>query len=382
MKYTYTFGNILEKVKKHISLASQFDTAQETQIKEVINNVHLDICNQIPFPSLRKRYSFTAVPWVITGTATVVNGSATVVIAGDTPDITWIDKAIRISNDAPYYYITAVSGQNVTIDALYTSTSGSGLNYKVFQLGYDMPRDFVGGRDTDFRDMNLAYSLEYVPWEEISHYDPGLFEYGPPISYTRIPDFAHRDPIGTTTNTMDAGTNTTTVVDAALTYSDNDHYTNWVLVNTTRNLTSQVTGYVGASHTLTISPAITAQTTGDSYYLIDVRVQLMPYPIPSDLRNFTVEYMVEPTEYVNAYDVPNIPHDLNGEDLLIHGTLMRYYVTGDKYAQSKAIYDSYLTKLKGQYSRLYNAPFRKQGYASRMFQRSLSLRIPYRVSNV
>lgn len=67
--------------------------------------------------------------------------------------------------------------------------------------------------------------------------------------------------------TADAGTNTTTIVDAALSSSTDDYYNGWIVYNTTRSRAAIITDYVGSTKTLTLSWAITAQTTGDSYFI-------------------------------------------------------------------------------------------------------------------
>lgn len=68
----------------------------------------------------------------------------------------------------------------------------------------------------------------------------------------------------------DAGTNTTTIVDAALTSTVDSYYIGAKVYNSTRSLWSVVTDYVASTKTLTISPAIASQTNGDVYYLYEI----------------------------------------------------------------------------------------------------------------
>lgn len=68
-------------------------------------------------------------------------------------------------------------------------------------------------------------------------------------------------------NAADAGTNTTTVIDAALLSTTNDYYNGWILYNKTRNKSSIITDYDQASKTITLAWAITAQTNGDTYFI-------------------------------------------------------------------------------------------------------------------
>jgi hypothetical protein len=76
----------------------------------------------------------------------------------------------------------------------------------------------------------------------------------------------NREPAGAGTYTADAGTNTTTVVDAGLAGTA---YIGKYLWNTTRSLGAEITGYVDGTKTITLGSAIAGQTTGDTYYILD-----------------------------------------------------------------------------------------------------------------
>lgn len=68
--------------------------------------------------------------------------------------------------------------------------------------------------------------------------------------------------------TADAGTNTTTIVDAALASAVDDYYNGWIVHNATRTASAIVTDYVGSTKTLTLSWAIASQASGDTYHLM------------------------------------------------------------------------------------------------------------------
>lgn len=70
-----------------------------------------------------------------------------------------------------------------------------------------------------------------------------------------------------TSLTADAGTNTTTIVDAGLSSTTDDYYNGWIVYNSTRTTAAIVTDYVGSTKTLSLSWAIASQTTGDSYFI-------------------------------------------------------------------------------------------------------------------
>ena len=81
------------------------------------------------------------------------------------------------------------------------------------------------------------------------------------------------------TNTADAGTNTTTLVDAALTSAADDFYNGWFLYNSTRNKGVAITDYAGSTRTLT-HPTITGQTAGDAYIILksdEIITSFKPY---------------------------------------------------------------------------------------------------------
>lgn len=68
--------------------------------------------------------------------------------------------------------------------------------------------------------------------------------------------------------TADVGTADVTIVDTELSSAVDSAYVGDFIYNKTRNATSTVTVYVGATKTMTISPAITGQTNGDTWQVI------------------------------------------------------------------------------------------------------------------
>jgi hypothetical protein len=76
----------------------------------------------------------------------------------------------------------------------------------------------------------------------------------------------NREPAGAGTYTADAGTNTTTVVDAGLAGTA---YIGKYLYNSTRSAGAEITNYVDGTKTITLGTAIASQTTGDTYYILD-----------------------------------------------------------------------------------------------------------------
>ncbi len=84
-------------------------------------------------------------------------------------------------------------------------------------------------------------------------------------------DLTEIEPSGGTTLTADAGTTTSSIVDAALSSSTNDYYKGWGVVVYSGGSPSRaawVTGYTGSTKTLALSWAITGLTTGSEYFLL------------------------------------------------------------------------------------------------------------------
>jgi hypothetical protein len=75
-----------------------------------------------------------------------------------------------------------------------------------------------------------------------------------------------RDPAGAGTYTADAGTNTTTVVDAGLAGTA---YVGKYLYNSTRSAGAEITTYDNGTKTIGLGSAIASQTSGDTYYVLD-----------------------------------------------------------------------------------------------------------------
>ena len=68
--------------------------------------------------------------------------------------------------------------------------------------------------------------------------------------------------------TADAGTGTTSLVDAGLASAVNDYYNGWYLYNVTRSAGAEVTDYDGSTKTITCG-TIASQASGDTYYLMN-----------------------------------------------------------------------------------------------------------------
>ena len=376
MRYDYTLADVLSYVESEIKVSGNFSTAEETHLKRLINTVHTEICSEIQLKTLKKETTITTTSNYTTGTLTATNDSTTLTGSGTTWTALMVGRKIRINGESTYYTITGfTSTTSITIDRAYTGTTASSLTYSIFRLGYDMPRDFVQGRESLVRYLDDVNIWEYVIWNDVAYADPAIQDFGTPYVYTLLPDYEYREP-SSSTNTADSGTSTTSVVDSSLVSSTDDYYNNWILVNTTRGDTSLVTDYVGSTKTLTCSPAITGQTTGDSYYLVDKRIQLCPWPVRNGASSIFIEYFRQPTYLSNNYDIPDIPQEAGGEIILVAGTLGYYYgkdPLGDRW---RLTYEKNKKALMSWNSKFINMSARKEQYS---FGAKPELRIPYSV---
>lgn len=117
----------------------------------------------------------------------------------------------------------------------------------------------------------------------------------------------------TGSNTADATTSTTAIVDSSLTGISNDYYNGWLAYNITRKTAERVTDYVVSTKTLTLKNAITGQVATDTYYLMPYLNEFRTTTIPIEASTLHVRYRRMPDKLVNDYDIPEIPeqyHDL------------------------------------------------------------------------
>jgi len=94
-------------------------------------------------------------------------------------------------------------------------------------------------------------------------------------SFSTIVTSPSREP-STGTNTADASTSTTQVVDSALDSSVDDYYNGYLLVNTTRDAVARISDYDGGTTTITLATPIPSQAVGDSYYIVRDRFFIPP----------------------------------------------------------------------------------------------------------
>ena len=161
----------------------------------------------------------------------------------------------------------STEGWGYGADATF-STSGSASQYECLNTGGDANGADIYGANWAYQTFttSTAHTAGSV-WLYIQRTgaNPGTIT----VSLRRVS--GNREPAGSAVYTADATTNATTIVDAGLASAVNDYYTGCSVYNVTRALWGTVTGYVGATHTITCS-SITGQVVTDTFYLTGVGI--------------------------------------------------------------------------------------------------------------
>jgi len=102
----------------------------------------------------------------------------------------------------------------------------------------------------------------------------------------------------------DAGTDTTTVIEADLDGHEDDYYKGWKLRNTnsTHLGTARVKSYTYSGKILNLESVITGQTDADTFFLTRSLRQIFLYPIPDKAYRYVFEYKRRCPTLVNDYD--------------------------------------------------------------------------------
>jgi hypothetical protein len=184
-------------------------------------------------------------------------------ISGDTETLVTLDYILKPTN------MTATTVSATEIAVSWIRGTGAQQTRVMYKMG-EYPTDHNDGTEGYF---GIGSSVN------VSGLDPGTTYYfaawsyapGSPTNY-----WSDYEPIDapTTKYAMDAGSNTTTVVEASLKSTTTDYYVGDTLYNTSRSEDSEVVDYDGGTTTITVSPAISGQTTADEFYL-ELRCEAM-----------------------------------------------------------------------------------------------------------
>lgn len=216
-------------------------------------------------------------------------------------------------------------------------TSGGEIHRVGATLIYDLTNESrlrLSPQDT--LDLNGTYSYAAISAadEHISfRLDVNILQY--PVKLSEYVPLQGTPAIAATM-AMDSGSNTTTIVDAALRDFIDDELNGWIVHNLTRSATSVVTDSVGATKTLTISPAIASQTNGDNYYIRPPHPSVWSRRIRK-IRIYVSGTITTPSDqpyfFCKEVDIDDSGWSLSSGEYQWSGTILgSEYIAGQQYA--------------------------------------------------
>jgi len=344
----WDFGSIVQHIKNLLG-SSGMAPETETYLKNLINirigNAPISFAiDELRVPDQYVR----SVADYSTGTVSVTNGSTAV----SGTDTIWtykmIGRKIRIGNDRNFYVVANVTAATtLVLDRKYIGDDDTDATYTIFENSFDLPVDLVWVKGV-FDVQNEHDPLLLEDWDWIESIDPSLQHTGDVRHYALIGNKTLREPAISGTNTADATTSTTTLVDSALLSTENDYYNNWTLVNVTAGKTAIITDYVGSTKTLTIDEAIDAQEATDTYFLISNRPQITFYRRPVTEKDFLIKGYKRVPKLINDYDIPIIGEDFL--DWVASGVLEIWYGKDDFAKKWAAIATEEEERLRQKYA--------------------------------
>jgi hypothetical protein len=350
----WNFGAIIDYISDIISPGVPLSDAHTAMVKNLINGSQGGIAVSFPITELKVPDQFIrTVADYATGTVTATDNSAALV--GDSTVWTYqmIGRKIQISGESVYYTVVNVTSNTaLTLDRPYNGTTTAALTYNLFENSYDIPDEIgatgwvkgvydpaIGNRETTEKD-----------WDYIESLDPSLQHTGEIEHWALIGNKNIREPYGTTYYGADAGTTTTSVIEASASGAVDDYYKDWSLVNVTRGKTAKITAYVASTHTFTLEEAIAGQTTADEFFLYKNAPQITFYRRPNTEKDLLIKGYKAPERLINLYDIPALSEDFL--DLIAADVLTIYY---NKDATQQAIWSAVSereeAKLKSKYAR-------------------------------
>lgn len=218
-------------------------------------------------------------------------------VSGDTETFVTLDYILKPSN----MLATTVSATEISVS--WTRGTGAQQTRVMYKMG-EYPTDHDDGTEGYFGIGSSANIGSLTPGTTY-YFAAWSYAPGSPADY-----WSDYEPIDAPTSqyAMDGGSNTTTVIEADLKSTTDGFYVGDELYNTTRSDNSTVTVYDGGSTTITISPAIVSQTTGDAFYL-ESRCEAMSTtwagvdigPYPYAISGETPNWFLEPSDNAFLY---------------------------------------------------------------------------------
>lgn len=172
-----TFRELVNRVLQH-------ETALAIVVKQRLNERYRQVVESRSWSWLRKESSLTTPAEYSTGTAAVTAGSMAVVGTGTAWAPSMNDRVFRIGTEANYYTVTVTDGTNLTLDAVYEGSTGSGLGYKINQNRYSLAADM--DKLLEMYEPRAIRPLQEVDIEWLNAGYPSRPLYGDPMWYAYV----------------------------------------------------------------------------------------------------------------------------------------------------------------------------------------------------
>jgi hypothetical protein len=342
------------QLKNKLSQLIERDTAANTGLTflgDIINDAYMELCNSFHFDFLTKRSYIQSSAEYTTGTVAVSLASTTVTGTATTFTEDFIGRKINLQGQV-YEISGYTDSTHITIGRPFEgSTAITADATSIFKDTYALPWDCDYTRIEKITNPYTQIALLMMPRERWLKRFPNPVDSGDAVHWIPSGYKQYRFPVSGTT-TAQATTSTTSIVISSVSRAlINDYYNDWVVVNTTRSLSSRVTDYVQSTQTFTNDPDITGQVSGDAVYFERNHPYLTLYPMPDDAQAFIIDYKVNPDKMVNDYDIPLIPPRF--QEAIYLGAAKRSNLIMDD-NRMRAVEDQFY-KILSQMAKEYNA---------------------------
>jgi hypothetical protein len=292
----------------------------------MLNRAKSAVMRKTNFATVMEAVPLITVASYSTGTVSVAANSSQVTGVGTVFTSAMVGRKIKIGSDPVSYIILKYTdATHIDIDIPLSHAAQSGVTYTIFQDTYSLsPR-------------LSSVSLFRIPrTNDVIQRKPKGFlstRYSDPMQSTGYPEVFAITGNNTTQEgsyTATAGTTSTSLVYASLTYASiQNYYKDWIVYNSTRSLSARVTAYDRPTTALTLERPITGQSAGDSFVITKSELSIQFAPTPLSVYNIVADGYRASTLFANDTDYET-EIDPDNEDVLIFEALANWYRNRDK----------------------------------------------------
>jgi len=310
-------SSLKEKVSYIGNMIGDQSTGKQDLIKMWLNNAREKIAQEVKLPNLIKEKFIPMIDRYETGTVSITEGTTTITGVGTTFTQSMVGRSIRIGDELTIYKVRSFTNTTtIDIDQLKINGSASGDSFIMFQDRYPLP-DNCGKILAVWRLPNPRQLVEIFTQEFIRRWPDILTSAaGDPNWFREYSSDLLLEPL-TGSNTAEASTSTTQILDTNLVGTFADYYDGYYVYNSTQGETRKIIAFDPSTKTITLESAITDQASGNSYRLSRPVKNIGIYPVPSFVTAVYVQYREPVKKMVNDYDFSiEIPEEYDQVDVL------------------------------------------------------------------